>query len=221
MRMRPRHLLLAVAIVATAAAARSDPGEPEREMLPLPAPKWLATRGAILFRSDFDEKGLDGMTPDREGVWSVRRGLLRADLPDRKQERSFLYAGSEDWTDYAVDLDVCGTRGVDKGLALRVVGDKGGIGVDLRGPGYHDVVMNRREWPMGKERVTNANGVWHHLRVEARANRYRVWVNGVLLLDKTDTRSAYPRGRIALAAYSGGVGQCTVYYDNVVVTKLD
>ena len=28
-------------------------------------------------------------------------------------------------------------------------------------------------------------------------------------------------GGIALAAYTGGVGECTVFYDNVVVTSLD
>ena len=28
------------------------------------------------------------------------------------------------------------------------------------------------------------------------------------------------QGGIALAAYGGGVAQCTVYYDNVVVTAL-
>jgi hypothetical protein len=32
---------------------------------------------------------------------------------------------------------------------------------------------------------------------------------------------SYPRGRIALAAYAGGVGRCTVYYANVVVTELE
>jgi hypothetical protein len=32
---------------------------------------------------------------------------------------------------------------------------------------------------------------------------------------------SYPRGRIALAAYTGGVGRCTVDYANVVVTELE
>jgi hypothetical protein len=55
-----------------------------------------------------------------------------------------------------------------------------------------------------------------------------VWVNGEQKLDKTDGRaesrgdphSAKNFGRIALPAYTGGSGQCTVYYDNVVVTAL-
>ena len=92
--------------------------------------------------------------------------------------------------------------------------------MDLRGPGYEDVLLHRREWKLGQANVDNANGVWHHLRVEARGHRYRVWVDRELLIDRGDPRRAQPHGRIALAAYTGGAGQCTVYYDNVIVTSL-
>jgi hypothetical protein len=108
---------------------------------------------------------------------------------------------------------------VDKGVVVRVENESG-IGVDLRGPGYQDVLLHRREWKMTSADVHNANGVWHHIKVEARGHRYRVWVDGTLLIDKEDARRSRPRGRIALAAYTGGVGQCTVYYDNVIVTEL-
>lgn len=171
----------------------------------------------------FSETFSDGMAhwvTDREGVWTVTHGMLRADLPDEKQQRSFIYAGDPRWTDVAVDLDVCQMRGVDKGVVVRVDGESG-IAVDLRGPGYQDVVLNRREWPMGRAPVINGNGIWHHLRVEARGHHYRVFVNGDLVLERTDSRRARPNGRIALPAYTGGVGQCTVYYDNVVVTPLE
>ena len=50
---------------------------------------------------------------------------------------------------------------------------------------------------------------------------YRVFVDGVLKLDRLDEHRSYPQGRIALAAYTGGVGRCTVYYDNVVVSGLE
>jgi hypothetical protein len=175
--------------------------------------------GKVLFRDDFHDAKLARWRPDREGVWRVRAGMLKAELPDGKQERSFLHTGSETWTDYAVEVDVCAMRGVDKGVVVRVEGESG-IGVDLRGPGYQDVVLNRREWPLGKARVQNANATWHRLRVEARGHRYRVWVNGELALDRLDRRKARGQGGIALAAYTGGVGECTVYYDNVVVTAL-
>ena len=111
-------------------------------------------------------------------------------------------------------------RGVDKGVAVRVEGQKSAVGVDLRGPGYQDVLMHVREWPLGRARALNPNGAWNHLRVEARGQRFQVWVNGALAIDRTDARRARPNGRIALAAYTGGVGECTVYFDNVVVTEV-
>jgi hypothetical protein len=110
-------------------------------------------------------------------------------------------------------------RGVDKGVVVRVMNGSG-LGVDLRGPGYQDVLLHRREWPMGKAPAINGNGVWHHLRIETEGARVRVFVNGELKIERGDPRNARPRGRIALAAYTGGVGECTVFYDNVVVTPL-
>src|SRR5262249_23485260 len=142
------------------------------------------------------------------------------DLPDERQLKSFLYAGSSAWTNYAVDLDVCAMRGADKGVAVRVVEGETGIAVDLRGPGYEDVLLRRREWPLAKAPVINATGQWHHLRIEARNQRYRVWVNGAVVIDKEDSKKARSSGGIALAAYTGGVKQCTLYFDNVVVTAL-
>ena len=64
--------------------------------------------------------------------------------------------------------------------------------------------------------AVNANGTWNHLRIEVVGPRLRVWVNGEPVLDRPENRAS--QGRIALPAYTGGLGQCTVYYDNVIVT---
>lgn len=206
--------------LATLLLFASDTFDPARDAMPPTAPRKVRPPGRVLFEDDFSSRALEGWSPDRREVWKVRGGALRAVLPDRKQEHSFIYAGEEDWTNYTLDVDVCGMRGVDKGVAVRVEGESG-VGVDLRGPGYQDVLLHRRQWPMGKARVLNANGTWHHLQVEARATRFRVSVDGRLVLERTDPHNARPRGRIGLAAYTGGVGESTVYYDNVVVTALE
>lgn len=221
MRHAPAHARwLAVAFFAAGSQSLGVArAEPMRDPLPPPPPAARPVTGKVLFRDDFADTTLTGWSPDRAGVWRVRRGMLRAELPSVKQQHSFLYAGSEDWVDYAVDLDVCMIRGVDKGVAVRVVGEDG-IGVDLRGPGYQDLVIQHREWPMGKARATNANSNWHHLRVEVRGNRIRAYVNGDLVVEAIDKKSRHPNGRIALSAYTGGTGECLVYYDHVVVTAL-
>ncbi|TMQ67554.1 MAG: DUF1080 domain-containing protein [Candidatus Eisenbacteria bacterium] len=209
--------VLAASVLLLGAGSSPDP---ERNAWPPPSPKSATPPGPVLFSDQFSDGALKGWKPDRSGVWTVHRGVLRADLPDERQLRSFLYTGSEAWANYAVDLDVCGMRGVDKGVAVRVVEGEAGMAVDLRGPGYEDVLLQRREWPLARAQVINANGEWHHLRVEARDHRYRVWVDGSVVIDKEDAKKARSSGGIALAAYTGGTRQSTIYYDNVVVTGV-
>lgn len=196
------------------------PASPDttRNALPPPSPRFSPPAGAR-FTDDFHSGKLTQWRADKPGVWTVKRGMLKADLPDERQEHSMIYAGDSTWTDYAVDLDVCGMRGVDKGLILRVRGSRG-LGIDLRGPGYHDLRVQMNELPIARVDVENGNGVWQHLRVELRGSRVRVLVNGTQVVDKRVPVKLATSGAIALAAYTGGVGQCTVYYDNVVVTGL-
>ena len=221
MTLRPTRSQLAILLAALIGAismldeaARSDdartPARPPR------SPRFTKPAGA-LFADDFSKPALAGWSADQDGVWKVSNGTVRAHLPDKTHQRSFLRTGGIGWTDYAVDVDVCMTRGVDKGVAVRVNDDEG-IGVDLRGEGYDDVLVQRGWSRIGKASVANRNGRWHHLRVEARGPIYRVLVNGRVVLEAEDGDRL--RGGIALAAYTGGLGKCTVYYDNVVVTPL-
>jgi hypothetical protein len=194
-------------------------GSAEGQSLPdsFPPPPTPAPSVAAVMTERFQD--LDAWRPDREGVWSAKRGMLSANLPNKPQERSLIYAGSMDWRDYAVDLDVLQLRGADKGLVVRVHGDVG-IGVDLRGMEYQDVLVYRRELPLGHAQAPNPDRQWHHLRVEARGNRYSVLVDGRLVLRCQDKLPGARQGRIALAAYTGGKGACSVFYANVVVTSL-
>lgn len=213
------NTLRSVLLAGTALLLVGAVADETRFALPSTSPRMKLPARGVLFSDDFSSGALGAWAPDRSGVWSVKRGMLRADLPDQKQLRSLLYVGDSLWTDVSVDLDVCMMRGVDKGVVVRVRGESG-TGVDLRGGGYQDVLIYQREGALGRTTATNANGTWNHLRVEARGNRYRVFVNGELKLDRVDPRNPRNSGRIALPAYTGGVGLCTVFYDNVVVTAL-
>jgi hypothetical protein len=220
-RTRIVGLLLLWPVAGAPPAASDGPAQrdPLRDARPPTAPRFAPPAEGVLFADDFSADTLSGWTADRPGVWSVQNGMLRADLPDGRQQRSLLRAGSTRWTDYAVDLDVCMMRGVDKGVIVRLDGHEG-VGVDLRGPGYHDLLLQHGFRTLGRANVVNGNGIWHHLRVEARGHRYRVFVNGRLEIDHVDPRASSPDGGIALPAYTGGAGKCTVYYANVVVTAL-
>jgi len=213
-----------MALLVSAALTLEGAGvEYERFALPPTPPRFHKPPQGVLFADDFSGDSLRGWVPDQPGVWTLWRGMLRADLPDQKQLRSVIRAGDSTWSDVAIDVDMCMMRGVDKGAIVRVQGISG-TGVDLRGGTYQDVLMYQGSWPMGRAQATNANGTWNHLRVEARGNHYRVFVNGEQRLDRSDGRmdvsGSRLAGGIALPAYTGGIGQCTVYYDNVVVTAL-
>src|SRR5262245_8733761 len=56
------------------------------------SPRFEKPRDA-LFTDDFSSADLSGWKADQEGVWKVERGVLRGQLPDEKQKRSFLRAG--------------------------------------------------------------------------------------------------------------------------------
>jgi hypothetical protein len=209
MRVNPRRWLVLALVPVLCAASDAT-----REVLPPPPPKFAPPSRGVLFADDFS-KGLDAWTPDSPGVWTAVHGMARADLPDVKQQRCLLRTGDPKWRDYVLDFDVCMIRGVDKGAVVRLTGELG-IGVDLRGGSYQDVVVYVREWPMGKGQAINPNATWNHVRIEVLGDRLKVFVNGDLALDHAVSRAV--RGGIALAAYTGGSGQCTVYYDNVVVS---
>ncbi len=211
MRVKPgRWLVFAIAPLLCAAA------DSTRFALPPAPPKFDPPAQGVLFADDFSH-GLGAWQTDQPDVWSVWHGMLRADLPDQKQLRSVLRAGDSLWCDYALDFDACMMRGVDKGAVVRLVGESG-VGVDLRGGAYQDIVAYLREWPVGKAAALNADATWNHLRIEVRGPRMTVRVNGEQRLDRAIARAR--RGGIALAAYTGGAGECTVYYDNVIVTAL-
>lgn len=183
-----------------------------------PRPQVAPPSGVVLFADGF--RTIDAWHPDRDDVWTAEDSVLCGRLPDEKQKRSFLYAGSEAWQDYAVDLDLCQLRGVDKGIVVRVRGGRG-VAVDLRGGDYQDVLLYRQSLALGRAPVSNTDRVWHHLRVKARGNRYTIFVDGKQVLERRDPLGSSRRGRIALVAYTGGRGECAVLYANVVVTRLE
>jgi hypothetical protein len=189
-----------------------------------PAPQPVAAadsnRGELLFRDAFNDTIAEQWTMDRPEAWQIVNGRLRATLPNEKQVRSLAYAGTDRWRDYVIDLDVCGVRGVDKGIVVRIDGESRGVGFDLRGGRYNDIVLYRGYESWARTSVANRNGVWYHVRIEVQRNHYRAFVDGERVIDFADDSNSRPRGRFALAAYTGGVGACEILFDNVEVRAL-
>ncbi len=179
--------------------------------------------GRVLFEESFDAAGASsrprspGWSMDHPEWWSVADGRLRARLPNVKQQRSLATFGSAQWHDVALDVDLCGVRGVDKGVVLEKSGDDG-LGVDLRGDRYGDLLVYRGARKLARTKFPNRNGRWYHLRVELAGDRVRVLVDGRQIADARDEKPTH--GPMALAAYTGGAGACELQFDNVRVTSL-
>src|SRR5262245_22184533 len=211
----PARSWIPLAFVACLSIGAVEP----RDAGPPPSPEFKRPANA-LFADDFSDSTLHGWRADSSAsCWSVRSGVLRGETPDVKQAHSFLFTGDSSWTDYAVDVDVCGMRGADKGVGVRVKGKKA-LGVDLRGTTYQDVMLYVGRFRVGSGKAENPNGSWSHLRVEIRGSSCRVTVGDHVAFDNHLRFDPPHHGGIALAAYAGGLAQCTVYYDNVVVTPL-
>src|SRR5439155_20061528 len=132
-----------------AAAASQDPAADstaratgKRTSVPMAPPGTTAMGSTLLLSQSFHHEIPSDWSIDHPAWWSVVDGHLRARLPDRKQRRSLARFGADDWADVALQVDVCGVRGVDKGVVVRLHGDDG-IGIDLRGDGYDDVLVYR------------------------------------------------------------------------------
>ena len=214
------HRLRIPLVLALASWLCVGASDPARDAAPPPSPEFKRPANA-LFADDFSDSTLRGWrAPDSSAsAWSVRNGVLRGDVPDVKQARAFLLVGDSTWTDYAVDVDVCGMRGADKGVGVRVRNKKA-LGVDVRGGTYQDVMMYVSRFRVGGGKAENPNGSWSHLHIEIRGSSCLVRVGDHVVFDNHLRFSPPPHGGIALAAYAGGLAQCTVYYDNVVVTPL-
>src|SRR5262245_43715629 len=59
---------------------------------------------SVLFADDF--RSLSRWRIDGPRVWTIRNGYANAEMPNEKQEKSFLFAGSPAWRDYSVSVRV-------------------------------------------------------------------------------------------------------------------
>ena len=95
------NLVRTTLLVAAALLLMGSGQDATRFAVPSPPPKLNKPAVGVLFATDFSRDSLKHWKADRPGVWSIWRGMLRADLPDQKQLRSLIHTGDTAWTDVA------------------------------------------------------------------------------------------------------------------------
>ena len=105
-----------------------------------------------------------------------------------------------------------GPAGAGKSTVARAVAEALGFTYLDSGAMYRAVAL------AGLRRGAEPAAVAPSLRLEVGD---RVLVDGELRIDLTDPTPSISHGRVGLAAYTGGKGECEVWYDHVVVSRLD
>lgn len=141
----------------------------------------------------FNGKNLKNWTvlPDQPNIWwSVNEGVLSAQS-DPDQTGSTLWT-KKTYQDFAVRLEFkMGSGTVDSGVFLRgenpkspqiQIGISGSLKVDMTGSPY----VPKQGYPK-KAEVKNIlkNKDWNALKIVAKKNNYKVWLNNQMILDYT------------------------------------
>ncbi len=169
--------------------------------------------GAVLFQDDFNDGNAAGWSGD--SGWSVVDGVYQT-----TNDQSTQSAGDPTWTDYSYSV------------MLRARDNANWIGLYARyqnSDNYYwlqwetnQIHLHRRVGGSTTIVATDSGGFqpnrWHHVEMRLEGRRIRIYTDGQLRIDYTDSSAdALTHGRIALRA---GSGSGSWQYDDVLVTRL-
>lgn len=182
----------------------------------------------------FDGKGFAGWEGDIDSVWRIEDGALTAGSLEKKQEKNNFLATTEEFGDFDLTLQwkLEGKGGfINGGVQFRsqripnhheMIGYQADLGNGFDGALYDE---SRRKKVLARpDEATLAKairplGEWNDYRVLAEGRRIRLWLNGVLTVDYTETEDYIAlAGHIALQIH--GNGNCFVQYRNLKIKKL-
>lgn len=187
----------------------------------------LVSNGPLLFSDDFSSGNLNGWTI-LNGNWNVVNGQLVGNLPGYNLTgRIFQNSGSE-WDDYAIELDVNNTLGVDEGIGFRRIGNTA-YEFNLRhGTGsfgtpevkFFKAVSGVAQVIYSTRNLELLNNKTYHIRIEAVRDNFKLYINNIKIVDYTDPNTVIKKGSITLATNSGSFGSDNVKFDNLKIYSL-
>ncbi|MCQ3978040.1 MAG: hypothetical protein DPW09_31835, partial [Anaerolineae bacterium] len=166
--------------------------------------------------------GVAGWTDTGGSTWTLNNGMRVAPIGGTGLGR-VSRTGSTAWTDYSYSA------------MIRSTSTTGQIGLIFRASGattfyrfrwgtettnnrrLERVVSNSIQDTLQQDTQPYTVGQWYHVEIRAEGNRLRVWVDGALVFDVTDTSpNALTSGNIGLNA----LNQTNAFFDDVLVTRL-
>jgi hypothetical protein len=181
--------------------------------------------GTVLFADDF--QGIESkwqVTRGSDAMWEVSNGVLEGTVLTSSTITELVPRDefwSDEWRNYAFELDILPVTGVDRNLAWGYQNPVNWYEVHFL-PNFFELVRLRQGQVAWQQSTTFSltTGVWHHLKISTTGGQLEIWIDGVLIKALSESGYSENPGRIALKVGTGSVAPTKVKFDNVVVTQL-
>ena len=212
----PPTPMLQTTPTTVAAVASSENTTPSSGISTQPLP----TKGAqgVLFEDDFNDD-LDAAWEIVKGDWRAANGTLTT--ISRNGEWSAMLVGSDEWTDYVVEVEFDGSTNVNQYSRILV-----------RAQDYDNYMAfgtvafnNNPEWRLWKDGESSLllqgnypQDKQQKLRIEVKGDLYTAYKDGAKYLSIND--STFGKGKVGVAMYCQSDSNCNTF-DNFKVTALE
>ncbi len=181
----------------------------------------------------FDGKTFTGWEGDTKTTWRIEDGAFTAGSLEKTQPRNEFLSTKREYGDFELTLKwkLEGTEGfVNGGVQFRtkripnnheVSGYQADLGAGYDGALYDESRRNKMLSQPSEEVRKKAlkPGEWNEYRIRAEGPRIRIWLNGVLTVDFTETeKNIDPKGIIAVQIH--GDAKSRVWYKDLAITEL-
>lgn len=193
--------------------------EPADTIKPASTPTTAARKlpPGVLFEDDFTDV-LDPQWEVVKGDWRTANGELTT--ISRDEEWSVMLVGDDEWTDYAVELDLNTNNDVYSSFQVLVRARDWDNGmafwtVDYREPKWFSQEGGESTLLVEGKRPNDQS---QKLRVEVKGDMYTAYINGVKWISINDP--TFSKGKVGVAMYCDSRSNCNVV-DNFKVIALD
>ncbi len=182
----------------------------------------------------FDGKTFNGWEGDKETVWHIEDGALRAGSLTQKQEKNNFLATVKEYGNFELTLKwkLEGTEGfVNGGVQFHskrvpnhweVSGYQADLGAGYDGALYDESRRNKVLVQPTKDLLEKARkpvGEWNDYKIRAEGRHLQIWLNGVQTVDYTEPDAAIPlKGIIAVQIH--GDATSVVRYKDLMIEEL-
>ncbi|MCM3747848.1 S-layer homology domain-containing protein [Paenibacillus pasadenensis] len=223
-------LLMTMSVAQAVTIASADPADPvlfQDNFDDAGSDSWTPVSGAwnkesgsagVLFSEDFESGNADRWT-NNSGNWSsVTDDTYKVYKQTKEDGASELLAGELSWTDYSLESDVKLTSGAGAMLKFRY----------QDGQHFYFLYMSDSYIRLVKQDGTNQpwlgsyNGPsldtsrYVNIKVDAQGSNFKVYRDGELVINASDSGAPYTSGKIGLATWA-----TVVAFDNIKVSGSD